>query len=154
MIAESPLSALIARWRRMDAAAAAAVLEATTWSYLTGDHVAARMPAAPPAEWLADGVPPTEMTVADRAASIAHDLLAHDPRFAGQLARLSDEPFSDDFQEFIYLLIREAAAAGATYARHLDGDRGLSLARLSRATAALLGIEQLPDSAGGQGAAA
>jgi len=76
---------------------------------------------------------------------VAWNVLSHDPRFAEQLKRLWRGPFSEDFREFIELLIAKAAEAGALYAKHLDDDRSLASERLARATAALMGVELLPD---------
>ncbi len=144
MSSEIAVEGILAGWRRMDASAAAAVLRSTTWSYLTGDGPPATVAAEPMADWdpaAADDVPDSE----ERAARVAWNVLCHDPRFAEQLRLLWHAPFSEDFQEFIHLLVQTAAQAGAVYARHLDGDPSLSAARVARATAALMGIDSLPE---------
>ena len=137
--------ALIAGWRRMDATAAAKVLESTTWSHLTGDHQPARLASEALGGWEDGAEPPELMPTERRASVVAAKLLSHDPRFASGLQRLLAEPFSDDFQEFVSLLIQTAAEAGAVYAKHFDSDPPMALDRLVRATGALLGVELLPD---------
>lgn len=133
----------------MDATAAAEVLRSTTWSYLTGDVEPASEPAEPMDEW--------DMSTADiqsteeRAALVAWAVISHDPRFAAQLGRLWRDPFSEDFREFAFLLVQQAAEAGALYAKHFDADRSASAERLARATAALMGVDLLPDG-GSEGA--
>ena len=137
--------ALVARWRRMDADAAARVLRATTWSHLTGDQDLPSHAEEPIGAWEDEPDAPESMSADRRASVVASRLLTHDPRFAAQLRRLTDDPFSEDFQEFVCLLIDAAARAGAVYATHLDSARPAELDRLVRATAALLGVELLPD---------
>jgi hypothetical protein len=104
-------------------------------------------PAAEPAEPMDDWDAWTGATLPteDRAASVAWSVLSHDPRFAAQLRRIWRDPFSEDFREFVYLLVRQAAEAGALYAKHFDADRSAPADRLARATAALMGVELLPD---------
>ena len=145
MAIELDREALAAAWRRMDADAAAQVLRSTTWSHLTGDQQPARLAAEPLGTWDDEAESASTMSATRRATIVAARLLTHDPRFAGQLQKLWGEPFSDDFQEFVHLLIEAAAEAGAAYARHLDSDPPLDLERAVRATAALLGTEVLPD---------
>ena len=137
--------ALLARWRSMDANAAAEVLRTTTWSHLTGDHEPPALASEPIANWDDEAESAPSMTTTRRAAVVASRLMTHDPRFARQLQRLSAEPFSEDFAEFLNLLIESAAEAGAAYVRHFDSDPPLPLDRVVRATGGLLGIDVLPD---------
>jgi hypothetical protein len=132
-----------AAWTRMDAPAAAHVLGSTTWSYLTDDLDPAASPAEPMGEWdlSTSGIQSTE----ERASNVAWNILSHDPRFAEQIKRLYGDPFSEDFREFIFLVVQESAAAGALYAKHFDRDRAMTADRLARATAALMGVELLAD---------
>lgn len=145
MTPESPLVTLVARWKRMDAAAAGEVLRTTTWSYLTGGLSPVIVPSEPAPEWPTEQGADAPLTAADRAALVARGLLTRDPRFAEQLRRLSSEPFSEDFSEFLHLLIEASAQAGATYATHLDGATDVPLSRVVRATAALLGVDLMPE---------
>jgi hypothetical protein len=136
------IAELKAAWTRMDAPAAAEVLRSTTWSYLTGGVEPAAEPAEPMDDWDASSeTQPTE----DRAAFVAWSVLSHDPRFADQLRRIWGDPFSEDFREFVYLLVQQSAGVGALYAKHFDADRTAPADRLARATAALMGVELLPD---------
>jgi hypothetical protein len=143
-VADDPrIAELKAAWMRMDAPAAAEVLRSTTWSYLTGGLEPPGEPAEPMDDWDPSTVEtqPTE----DRAAFVAWSVLSHDPRFATQLRRLWRDPFSEDFREFVYLLVSQAAEAGALYTKHFDADRSAPADRLARATAALMGVDLLPD---------
>lgn len=134
---------LAAVWRRMDPAAVAEVLRSTTWSYLTGRTDAPEAPAEPMQDW--DTAVADQQRTEERAGLVAWNVVSHDPRFAEQLKRIWDEPFSEDFREFVYLLVQAAAAAGALYAKHLDEDRTVKSERLARAAAALMGVRLLDD---------
>jgi hypothetical protein len=139
---ERTLESIAARWRVMDADSAAHVLRNTVWSDLSSEP-----PVSTPAEatsgW--EGLRPDQLATEERAARVAWTVLTHDPRFARQLGRLVRPPFSEDFQEFIYLLVCAAARIGGAYAKHLDDHPALSLELAAAGAAATLEIDLLRD---------
>ena len=139
---EITLQDIAARWRAMDATSAAHVLRNTVWSDLPGEP-RPTTPAEPMSGW--EDTRPQDLTTEERAARVAWTVLTHDPRFARQLARLVRPPFSEDFQEFIYLLVCAAARVGGTYAKHFDDHPEASLQLVSAGAAATLGIDLLRD---------
>jgi hypothetical protein len=139
---EITLESIAARWRVMDAESAAHVLRNTVWSDLSSEPRASA-PVEPTSAW--EGARPDQLATEERAARVAWTVLTHDPRFARQLGRLLRPPFSEDFQEFIYLLVCAAARIGGAYAKHLDDHPAISLGLAAAGAAATLEIDLLRD---------
>jgi hypothetical protein len=139
---DTTLRDIAARWRAMDATSAAHVLRNTVWSDLAGE-APFTAPAEPMSGW--EDARPEDLSTEERAARVAWTVMTHDPRFARQLGRLVRPPFSEDFQEFIYLLVCAAARVGGTYAKHFDDHPEASRQLVAAGAAAALGIDLLRD---------
>ena len=86
-------------------------------------------------------------SMSQRAAEVAWQLVAHDPNYAAQIATLSDgQIVSNDFAEFLMMLIKDAGQAGALYAKHVPfTESEMRLDRVVRAVGALMGVNVLAD---------